>query len=144
MVVQVTSELFYCIKFERVNTVPVQFCFLDRHVHAGKFPIDSCRARALPPTDYPDEYQAKAEAHIQRLRQLAIDVVPLQGLHEHLAIIDLNTVWYGSVNVLSRSKENDIIIRLEDSQVARDLSLYLGKLANGSGQEQGLLPLPVL
>ena len=98
----------------------------------------------LPPADYPEEYKAKADANIQRLKQLAIDVVPLQGLHEHLAIIDQNAVWYGSVNILSRSKENDIIIRLEDSQMARDLSLHLGKLANGSGQEQGLLPLPVL
>lgn len=98
----------------------------------------------LPPADYPEEYKAKADAHIQRLRQLAIDVVPMQGLHEHLAIIDKNAVWYGSVNILSRNKENDIIIRLEDSQMSRDLSLHLGKLANGSGQEQGLLPLPVL
>lgn len=97
----------------------------------------------LPASDYPEEYRAKANELAARMKRMAIDVVPVSSIHEHLAIIDQCTVWYGSTNILSRSKENDIIIRLDDRRMAQELSLHLGKLSNGNGQEQRLLPLPV-
>jgi hypothetical protein len=41
---------------------------------------------------------------------------------EHFAIIDSEIVWYGSMNLLSRAKEDDSLIRVKSKEVAQELT----------------------
>lgn len=63
-------------------------------------------------------------------------------LHEHIAVIDRNIVWYGSANILSKDREQDSLIRICDSKTANNLYTYLhDTLAPSRTAEQPLLPL---
>jgi len=42
-------------------------------------------------------------------------------MHEHFAIIDDEIVWYGSMNLLSRVKEDDNLIRVKSNDAAQEL-----------------------
>ena len=51
------------------------------------------------------------------MREQNIWVEALPALHEHFAILDHQTVWYGSANLMSRAKDEDNIIRIIDPEV---------------------------
>lgn len=65
------------------------------------------------------------------------DVIPLQEsgvriavrsvekCREHFAVIDNSIVWYGSINLLSREKEDDSMMRIENPSIAQELLLKL-------------------
>ena len=42
-------------------------------------------------------------------------------MHEHYAIIDNEIVWYGSMNLLSRAKSDDNLIRVKSKEAALEL-----------------------
>ena len=42
-------------------------------------------------------------------------------MHEHFAIIDGQIVWYGSMNLLSRAKADDNLMRVESKDAAQEL-----------------------
>jgi len=42
-------------------------------------------------------------------------------MHEHFAIIDDEIVWYGSMNLLSRAKVDDNLMRVKSKDVAQEL-----------------------
>lgn len=42
-------------------------------------------------------------------------------LHEHYAIINQKIVWYGSMNLLSREKDEDNVMRVESIEIAQEL-----------------------
>ena len=42
-------------------------------------------------------------------------------MHEHFAIIDDEIVWYGSMNLLSRAKVDDNLMRVKSKDAAREL-----------------------
>ncbi len=42
-------------------------------------------------------------------------------LHEHFAVIDKEVVWYGSMNMLSREKADDNLIRVKSKEIADEL-----------------------
>ena len=66
---------------------------------------------------YPEEQQGIVAELIRMLRDQNIWVEALPALHEHFAILDRQTVWYGSANLLSRAKEEDNMIRIVDAEV---------------------------
>lgn len=42
-------------------------------------------------------------------------------MHEHFAVIDREIVWYGSMNLLSREREDDNLMRLRSKEIAQEL-----------------------
>ena len=66
---------------------------------------------------YPEEQQGIIAELICMMRDQNVWVEALPALHEHFAILDRQTVWYGSANLLSRAKEEDNMIRIVDAEV---------------------------
>ena len=82
---------------------------------------------------YPEAQQEAAALLIQMLKSQGIWVSESPQLHEHFAVIDRQIVWYGSANLLSRTREEDDMIRLLDSEVAEMLLTAVeGKRADDS------------
>lgn len=75
----------------------------------------------LDPKGYPLERVEKTQRLIDRLIHAGIKVNIRDQMHEHFTIIDDTLVWYGSLNFLSRAKQEDNLIRIEDREVAREL-----------------------
>lgn len=42
-------------------------------------------------------------------------------MHEHFAIIDYEIIWYGSMNLLSRAREDDNMIRVRSKDTVQEL-----------------------
>ncbi len=60
----------------------------------------------------------------EALNLLALEGVKIhlsKNCHERFAIIDKQTVWYGSINLLAKEMENDNIIRIESKEIAEEL-----------------------
>ena len=55
------------------------------------------------------------------LHSLGITVMIRQSLSHCCAILDKSAVWYGSVNLLGFSTEEDNMIRLTDTALAAEL-----------------------
>ncbi|MCR4886084.1 MAG: hypothetical protein K5919_04130, partial [Clostridiales bacterium] len=70
---------------------------------------------------YPEAQQETAALLIQMLKSHGIWISESPQLHEHFAVIDRRIVWYGSANLLSRTREEDDMIRLLDAEVAEML-----------------------
>lgn len=65
---------------------------------------------------------AQTAARLQTtLKQAGVLVEPRHGLHGHFAVIDERVVWYGNANLLSRSKEDDSLMRIENRDIALEL-----------------------
>ncbi len=58
---------------------------------------------------------------IKQLRDVGIEVYENSEIYEHYAIFDKEIVWYGSVNLLSREKNDDNIIRVVSKEIAQEL-----------------------
>ena len=79
----------------------------------------------LPPEKYPEKQQRITESLILAMKENGIWVQPQPNIHEHFAVIDREIVWYGSANLLSRSQEDDGMLRLADGDIAQNLLAYL-------------------
>ncbi|MBR3019384.1 MAG: DEAD/DEAH box helicase family protein [Clostridia bacterium] len=75
----------------------------------------------LSADSYPEERKAVAQELIQRLKRTDVWVETNDQIHEHFAVIDGYIVWYGSVNLLSRVKEDEEMLRLVDREIANEL-----------------------
>lgn len=65
-------------------------------------------------------------AHLkQLLREAGIEVVLLSDCHQHFAVIDRSTVWYGSMNLLGKEESEDNIMRIVSEELADEV-LELG------------------
>ena len=78
----------------------------------------------LPAHDYPDDRIKITEKLISKLKSSGIYVKEVRNLHEHFAIIDREVVWYGSINLLSRTKEEDNMIRIHNKELSEELLEY--------------------
>ncbi|MCD7808956.1 MAG: DEAD/DEAH box helicase family protein [Erysipelotrichaceae bacterium] len=58
---------------------------------------------------------------IDKMKMVGINVIVSSDIHERYAIIDNELVWYGSMNLLSREKEMDNLIRIIDKDIAQEL-----------------------
>lgn len=75
----------------------------------------------LNPASYPESRAEKTKELIENLRNVGITVKEKEMMHEHFAIIDQEIVWYGSMNLLSREKEDDNLMRVVSNEVAQEL-----------------------
>ena len=73
------------------------------------------------PDSLPKSSRKTAEMAISMLRELQVEIVFREGIHQKYAIMDGNTVWYGSINLLSFSTSQESIMRLHSSSIARAL-----------------------
>ena len=73
------------------------------------------------PNSLPKSSRKTAELAISMLRELQVEIVCREGFHQKYAIMDGNTVWYGSINLLSFSTSQESIMRLHSSSIARAL-----------------------
>lgn len=60
-------------------------------------------------------------AAIDCLRGMGVTVICQNGIHQKYAIVDEQTVWYGSINLLSFGASEESIMRLVSGSVARAL-----------------------
>lgn len=82
---------------------------------------------SLSPEKYPEDGR---EHHIELLNRLAaagIRVKTQSHCHERYAAIDRSLVWYGSMNLLSRGKEEDSLMRIVSPEIAVELLELGGK-----------------
>lgn len=70
---------------------------------------------------YPENRVLSTRQLIARLMEAGIQVITMDSMHEHFAIVDDEVVWYGSMNLLSREKESDNLMRLLSQEIAQEL-----------------------
>ena len=75
----------------------------------------------LNPEGYPEEKIEDTKALVQVLVNCGIKVRLQDHMHEHFAIIDDEIVRYGSMNLLSRAKVDDNLMRVKSRDVAQEL-----------------------
>ena len=73
----------------------------------------------------PEEYLEDGREHhtdlLERLTSAGICVKTQNRCHERYAVIDQSLVWYGSMNLLSRGKEDDSLMRIISPEIAAEL-----------------------
>ena len=62
-----------------------------------------------------------AQTAINMLKDLQVEVVCREGIHQKYAVMDGSIVWYGSINLLSFGTSQESIMRLESRSIARAL-----------------------
>jgi len=75
----------------------------------------------LSPEKYPKERIKATTQLIQTMKNNGVLVEIRQQMHEHYAIIDREVVWYGSMNLLSREREDDNLMRIRNAEMAGEL-----------------------
>ena len=75
----------------------------------------------LKPEAYPEDRIEPTEELISLMVENGIKVKTEEHMHEHFGIIDNEIVWYGSLNLLSKGKEDDNLIRVKNSEIAQEL-----------------------
>lgn len=75
----------------------------------------------LPAEGYPQSRIEATKALQEMLCAAGIRVTTQANLHTHFAVIDEEIVWYGSMNLLSRSKEDDGLMRIKSREAAWEL-----------------------
>ena len=63
---------------------------------------------------------------VAELQSLGIHVLYTVGHHRKLAIIDRQTLWEGSLNILSYNDSCEIMRRIDSSQIANQTMSFLG------------------
>ena len=77
----------------------------------------------MSPSLYPEDAVKHQEELVQILRSSGIDVKTQDNCKEHFAVIDGSIVWYGSMNFLSREREDDNLMRIESKSIAQEVLL---------------------
>ena len=75
----------------------------------------------LPASAYPEDAAGHQEELVASLRDAGITVRCADSFWEHFAVFDRSLVWYGSMNILSREKDDDSMMRLESCKIAEEL-----------------------
>ena len=75
----------------------------------------------LDPEGYPEEKIEDTKKLVHALEECGIRVKLQVHMHEHFAIIDGEIVWYGSMNLLSRAKVEDNLMRIKSIDAAQEL-----------------------
>lgn len=75
----------------------------------------------LQPESYPENRIEITKQLVEDMKNVGIKVELLSSMHEHYAIIDNEIVWYGSMNLLSREKEEDNLMRVISTEIAQEL-----------------------
>jgi superfamily II DNA or RNA helicase len=76
---------------------------------------------SLRPEAYPEDGREHHTDLLERLALAGICVKKQNHCHERYAVIDQSLVWYGSMNLLSKSKEDDGLMRIVSPSIAAEL-----------------------
>ena len=76
---------------------------------------------SLSPEAYPEDGLEHHAELLKRLTSAGICVKTQSHCHERYAVIDLSLVWYGSMNILSRGREDDSLMRIVSPEIAAEL-----------------------
>ena len=76
---------------------------------------------SLSPEAYPEDGREHHAELLKRLTSAGICVKTQSHCHERYAVIDQSLVWYGSMNILSRGRENDSLMRIVSPEIAAEL-----------------------
>ena len=55
------------------------------------------------------------------MRQAGFYMKTVEDSCEHFAIVDQEIVWYGNINILSKAKLEDSIMRVQSKDIANEL-----------------------
>ena len=80
---------------------------------------------SLSPEAYPEDGREHHGELLERLTSAGICVKTQNHCHERYAVIDQSLVWYGSMNLLSKGREDDSLMRIVSPSIAVEL-LELG------------------
>ena len=75
----------------------------------------------LPVEAYPESRRDIIIGLINTLTENGIVVKSIEKLHEHFTILDKFIVWYGSMNFLSKERDSDSLMRIENQEIAQEL-----------------------
>ena len=75
----------------------------------------------MSPETYPEDGREHHGELLERLTSAGICVKTQNHCHERYAVIDLSLVWYGSMNLLSRGREDDSLMRIISPEIAAEL-----------------------
>ena len=75
----------------------------------------------LNPEGYPEEKIKDTKRLVEILKNCGIRIKLQEHMHKRFAIIDDEIVWYGSMNLLSRAKVDDNLMRVKSKDAAREL-----------------------
>ena len=78
-----------------------------------------------PPDDYAEKDKGKIAECIELLAQHGITVRAKERIHQKFAVIDQKIVWYGSINLLSYGSSEESIMRIENVEIAGELSMNI-------------------
>ena len=76
---------------------------------------------SLRPEEYPEDGREHHTDLLERLASAGICVKTQSHCYERYAVIDQSLVWYGSMNLLSKSKEDDSLMRIVSPSIAAEL-----------------------
>ena len=78
------------------------------------------------PKEHSETMEVQSEAEIHRFEALGIQVLLCTGNHHRkLAILDRQTLWEGSLNILSQTKSREIMRRIDSKEVATEMFNFL-------------------
>lgn len=75
----------------------------------------------LKPEVYPENHIEAERKLVSELQNVGIWIELRETMHEHYAVLDGEIVWYGSMNLLSREKEEDNLMRVVSKEIALEL-----------------------
>ena len=81
----------------------------------------------LPLEELSEKARPVAESCIGLLEEQGIKVARKPGLHQKMAIIDQEIIWYGCINLLGNVMKTDNIMRIQDSVIAQSLLAELNR-----------------
>ena len=76
---------------------------------------------SLTPEEYPEDGRAHQIELLGRLSSAGVFVKTQNHCHERYAVIDQSLVWYGSMNLLSKGREDDSLMRIVSPEIAAEL-----------------------
>lgn len=100
-----------------VRKVKQLIALIEKRQEAGI----SVAVLTLSPESYPEKRIEKTRELVEQLVDAGIKVIGRSAMHEHYAVIDEEIVWYGSMNLLSREKEDDNLMRVLSREIAQEL-----------------------
>jgi hypothetical protein len=125
---------FVCDLHTCMNEAVIESPFITSNRIASLLPIFvKMRSRGVKivvntrhPAEHDAPYDMQAQAAIERMQQLGIEVLFTGGHHRKLAIIDRKTLWEGSLNILSQNDSCEIMRRIESDMLCDQMLRFTG------------------
>lgn len=78
------------------------------------------------PEEHDYEYALQASDAVRAMQELDIDVYYIVKHHRKLAVIDGETLWEGSLNILSQNDSCEIMRRSASQELANQMLRFIG------------------